>query len=298
MVNKIPLIIKAFSEMNISMLEILLDDTKTYQDATKETFLEKLNETFEKFKKSKDIQLSPFAGICKSKTCKNKGCAGMSFVGNISNISLDLIFDESENDFKDIYQCSNFKIHDKSVKPSKEFRVDIKEDEKVRFNPQPERQEIFQKCTIAFDEIIKSNTDVLTKEKLLKWIDDYYWLREELKNNTYFLPFIYRSIDNFRDLYNDLNNVGKHVPFEIKSFDALIDFQKVDFTHDSELLNWLVNYENLRNDLSTLHPFDEGDIVKMNYLRIHNQPKIRIDLSEFNNIIQFKTIYDSYRKHS
>lgn len=295
MVDKKTLIIRSLSEMNISMLEILLDDAKTYQGAAKVVFLEKLDEAFEQFKKSKNTQLLPFSGICKSKECENKGCKGMSFLGNRSNTSIDLIFDELENDFKDIYQCSNFKIHDKSVNSNKKFKVDIKEDEKLYFNPNPERQYIFQECATALDEIIKSNTDILTKDKLLKWIDDYYWLREELKNNTYFLPFIYRSIDNFRDLYNDLNNVAKHIQFENQSFDALVNFQKVDFSNETKLLNWLVNYENLRSDLSTIHhPFDDNGVIKMNYLRIHKQPKIRIDLNEFNNIIQFKSDFDKH----
>lgn len=298
MTSKKPLIIKAISEMNISLLEVLLDDNQTYQGATKETFLEKMDEVFEQFKKSKDIVLSPFAGFCKSKSCENKGCTGLAFLGNVSNISMDLIFDEADNNFKDIYRCSKFKINDKSIEPIGNYRIDVMYDEKSNFNPTPERLKIFQECKKAFNEIIKSNNITLTKDSLLKWIDDYYWVREELKNNTCFLPFIYRSIDNFRDLYNDLNNVVKYIQFEIQAFNALADIQKIDFFNKNELWNWLVTYENLRYDLSKLVvPFDSYGIVKMNYLRIRKQPKVRIDLADFSNIMQFKNDFDKYNAH-
>jgi tRNA(Ser,Leu) C12 N-acetylase TAN1 len=295
MTSKKELIIKAISEMNVSLLEVLLDDNQTYQGATKETFIEKIDEVFEQFKKSKDTMLSPFSGICKSKSCENKGCTGLAFIGNVSNISMALILDETETDLNDIYNCSSFKIKDKTIKPVENFRIDIKYDEKDSFNPTSEKLQFFRECKKAFNEITNSNNEILTKDKLVEWIEDYYWVREEFKNNIDYLPFLYRSIDNFRDLYNDLDNVVKHIPFEIPTFKAMVEFQNIDVTNERELLSWLVTHEDLRNDLSKLHnPFDSCGVIKMNYLKIHKQPKIRVDLADFSNIIQFKNDFDKH----
>jgi len=298
--SKKELILNAVSEMNISMLEILLDDAKTYQDATKETFIEKLGEVFEKFKQSNNTMLSSYSGICKSKTCSNKGCIGLAFVGNVSNISMALIFDEDQNDFNDIHSCSSFKIHDKSIKPIENYRIDIMSDEKTSFGPTLEgfeELEVFAQCIKAFDEIINSNNEILTKDKLVQWIEQYTWLRESFNNNIDFFPFLYRSVDNFRDLYNDLNNVVKHIPFEILTFKAMVEFHNTDITNERQLLSWLVAHEDLRNDLSKLYdPFDSCGVIKMNYLRIHKQPQIRVDLAHFNNIIQFKNDFDKHYK--
>ncbi len=88
-------ILKSFSNMDIAMLEIILDDSRTYQDATKETFLQKLHEVFIKFKSNNDESLIPYSGKCVSGEC-NKGCKGYSFVGNNSSNHTDFIFEETE----------------------------------------------------------------------------------------------------------------------------------------------------------------------------------------------------------
>ena len=45
------------------MLDLLLDDDKTYQDATKEAFLNRLSQSFSEFKDSNDTKLIAIKGI-------------------------------------------------------------------------------------------------------------------------------------------------------------------------------------------------------------------------------------------
>ena len=77
-------ILKYMSEMDIEMLSLILDDSKTYQDATKEVFLEKLKGAFESFKNEKDQKLNYYPGVCNSTECTNTGCKGYTFVGDTS----------------------------------------------------------------------------------------------------------------------------------------------------------------------------------------------------------------------
>jgi hypothetical protein len=65
----------------------------------------------------------PYKGRCAGAGCNSKGCTGFSFVGNFSNSYVDLIFEETEKDFKDIYTCVDFKCEDESV--SKEQGISI-----------------------------------------------------------------------------------------------------------------------------------------------------------------------------
>ena len=98
-------IIQYFSSMDLGMLELLLDENRTYQDASKEIFLEKVGSAFEEFKSNGDTYLTPAKGKCDSTSCNNNGCSGFAFIGNNSNKSLPLIFEENESDYVDIYFC-------------------------------------------------------------------------------------------------------------------------------------------------------------------------------------------------
>lgn len=50
--QKKDLIVNSFQKMDLDMLEVLLDNTRTYQEATKEVFLQKISGAFQKIKGS------------------------------------------------------------------------------------------------------------------------------------------------------------------------------------------------------------------------------------------------------
>lgn len=300
MTNKKPQIIQAISEMDILKLEELLDDNKTYQEATKQVFLEKLNEVFEKFKVKQDTQLISFSGSCNRESCtNNKGCTGLAFVGNASNNAMNLIFNESENNFEDIFKCSEFKTNDESINPIANYNIDIRNDEKANFYPTPEKFEIIEKCKVAYNEIINANNNVLTNDKITNWLQDNSALSDASYNNL--MSVLYRAVGDFTDLYNDLKDIESHIPFEISAFDAMTEFEKIDNSNDYELLNWLLQYENLHTELSIIDGSFESDGTINN--RYYKRPKLKIDLNEFESIIQFKPnfndcylkMYDKYK---
>lgn len=130
MTSKKQHIIHAITELDISKLEVLLDEDKTYQDTTKEMFISKLSEAFIKFKESKDDSLYFREGKCGSKLCKNRGCKGYTFIGNNSRLHMDLIFEESNNEIVDIYHCNDFSSSEVRIK-SMQVYINVKEDEKV-----------------------------------------------------------------------------------------------------------------------------------------------------------------------
>lgn len=133
MISKKELIIKAFSEMNISLLEVTLDENKYYHNGLdKKSFINKIRDVFDKFKKAKDTTLIPYTGKCMGGNCYSKGkCAGFSFVGNFSNNGINLNFEEGEDNYLNIQRCHDFKIDNKSVKPISNFTIEEFDDLRI-----------------------------------------------------------------------------------------------------------------------------------------------------------------------
>lgn len=130
MTSKKELIIKAFSEMNISLLEVTLDDDKYYHNGLdKKSFIDKISDVFDKFKQAKDTVLIPHKGKCNRGNCSAKEkCTGFSFVGNVSNNGINLNFEEGEHTYINIRRCPDFKIDDERVKPISNLEIEYFDD--------------------------------------------------------------------------------------------------------------------------------------------------------------------------
>ena len=133
MTSKKELIIKAFSEMNISLLEVTLDENKYYHNGLdKKSFIDKIRDVFDKFKKAKDTMLIPYTGKCMGGNCYPKGkCAGFSFIGNFSSNGINLNFEEGEDNYLNIKRCNDFKIDNKIVKPISNFTIEEFDDLRI-----------------------------------------------------------------------------------------------------------------------------------------------------------------------
>lgn len=296
MTNKKSQVLKAISEMNVSMLEVVLEENNTYQDADKSVFIDKISNVFDSLKAEKNTHLDPSYGSCDSEICTNRGCNGVAFVGNKSGSSLNLILVEGDNDYKDIYSCSNFKTKDKSITITKNYSLDIKADEKANFNPPNDKLKIFDDCKTAFSDIAKLKKEFDSKV-VLNWVEKHSWLFNEIRTDVYFLPYFYRSIDNFRDLYIDLKNLSKYYLLEIPCFEALSELQSLQSKDELLIQNLLKKYNNLRSDLSKFYvAFDSEDFLILNHVKNNNLNRLKIDKNDFINIMQFKSDFDKFRK--
>jgi len=99
-----------FTSMDIAKLRLHLKDEYTYQDTTKEIFLNEIESVFEAHRNSGDSELLIYEGACVgSKTCDNCGVKGYRFVGNHSKNYMDLLFEIEGDEIKDICDCMHFK---------------------------------------------------------------------------------------------------------------------------------------------------------------------------------------------
>ena len=294
MLSKKLLIIQAFSEMNISLLEVLLDDNSTYQKASKETFLEKMNVVFEQFKQSEDTSLLSYQGICNNKSCNNKGCSGFSFIGSNSNSHIDLVFDETKDDFKDIYNCSSFKTKNKSIAKKDSLNFDIGLDEQARYSPSPSKARTFQKCRDAYKEIVNAKTQVFKKDFLLSWLERNRELLNyiEDESNEFFI-FVYNSIDSFRSLFYNIERRINYIEFEIPAHKAIEEYHRIDVTIESIILKWLVVNEELYHNVKDLTSSIDSD----GRLKIFN-PKLLVEqkfmYGNYKPMTLFETAYEEH----
>lgn len=95
--------------MDIDKLRLDLKDEYTYEETTKELFLNEIEAVFKAHKYCGDTELLISKGACGSKTCDNCGVKGYRFVGNHSKNYMDLLFVMEGDDIKDIFECVQFK---------------------------------------------------------------------------------------------------------------------------------------------------------------------------------------------
>ena len=165
------------SLMDIDMLALILDENKTYQEATKEVFLEKLNVVFEKFKKENDTSLTPYPGVCKSTECSNTGCKGYSFVGNTSGTYIDLIFDDKEGEVHDIFYCHTMESEHQKLEDSNKINIYVGPEEEAAFVPTTEYLYQVQQSDKALKEILSYQNPYFSKESILYLVHKYWIIR-------------------------------------------------------------------------------------------------------------------------
>lgn len=108
-------IVYFFQRLDTNMLALILEDSCTYQDYDKKTFLKKLSLVFEELTSKGNTFLNVYQGKCNSSVCTNINCTGFSFLGNMTNDYMDLILEVEDGRVIDIYECHDFKMEDDTI---------------------------------------------------------------------------------------------------------------------------------------------------------------------------------------
>lgn len=205
--NKKEQIIKAIEEMDVSMLEVLLDENKTYGEATKKAYLKKLEKVFREFREEGDTELISYEGACKHKVCPMGGSGGNGFlfVGNHSKSYFGLMFEETENDYENINSCMSFQTYEDVSLGNYYWFPATGEDEKPGFKPDETLKYFIRKSHKAVEEL--NSHFVMKNETFRKWQDKYYWLHTSISefrggNGNRWSPNFIVSV--FDQCYSDL----------------------------------------------------------------------------------------------
>ena len=175
MISKKEQILKAFEDLDIYSLALLLNENQTYQDVTKEIFLRNLKELFVWIIGHEAIitDFKRYSGVCSK--C-NEGLGGFSFINSEKVCYGSFIFEEFDDDFKDIYSCTLFSCTLSDIKENY-GGISFFDDEKVGF--------------------MLNEEELLEKEFCLRGIT-------ELKNESNRLGFL--SIQFLKDWQHQFNS--------------------------------------------------------------------------------------------
>lgn len=183
--SKKRLILTAFENLDADALERLLDDGKTYQDVPKKLFVQRYREYFRNLTVDDEVicDFKAYPGKCEG--C-SKGKTGYSFVNSQDTCLAELVFVESDDDFLDIYVCSNFNSSNENILDNY-GGLYFCDDEKAGY-------------MLTFEELVE-------KDFCIKAIQE---IELELLHNKYLsLDFMKNWQRKYQTYYNGNNTVSK-----------------------------------------------------------------------------------------
>lgn len=261
-------IIHAIKNFDISKLETLLDDKRSYMDVSKSLFLERLEKKFESARKDRCYSFDEvFFGLCNF--C-NKGCEGMSFYSN-TGYYLDLFMEGEEEEVTDIYVCynlSNFTGLEKIFDLGPHFCLD----EKVLF--QPEKEYLFiEKQYESLLQEVEELKPFIKLDAFMKWYDTYSYLRDFALNLNFSQYSDYKLYKNVSLLIKDLEGI---VNLKIKSDSAIESLLSGhEATTEREQLIWL--FKN-KTDLYGAYNFIVPEDMSINSSVFYKSKHLEIDI--------------------
>lgn len=292
--NQLEAFLYYMAKLDNGMLSEILEDSRTYQDTTKELFMERLTEVLEKFKEwGEDTLLEAIPGVCSNKKC-NIGCCGYAFEGNCSGLHLDLIIEKSNGQILDIFDCSEFKTDTKELDPDKSLSIEIYPDEEVGFQPTEEYLMTLHQCNNACDELLKKEKTVLNINTAEQWLDKYKELSKSF--DIFYMPGRYKKFDR---LYHRIKNLYDYVEYKEECGEALKFYDKTVRNKENEnrIVHWLVKYERLGNEvfegfIENYFKKEEQQIAGL--FPLHKEYSLLIDLQDFETQLSFKKLFDKY----
>jgi hypothetical protein len=282
------------AKMDVRILSEILEDSRTYQNTTKELFMERLTEALEKFKEwGKDTVLEAIPGECRNEKC-NIGCRGYAFEGNCSELHLDLIIEMNNLQIMDICHCLDFKTETKELNPDKSLSIEIYPDEKMDFQPTEEYLMTLHQCNNACDELLKKEKAILNLKTAGQWLEKY----KELSNSfdIFYMPGRYKKFDR---LYHRIKNLYELVEYKEEAEEALKFYDKTVKNRETEnrIVHWLVKYERLGNEVLEsfmTYYFKNEEQTAAGFFPLNKEYSLLIDIQDFETHLEFKKLYDRY----
>lgn len=235
-------ILQSISAMDIEILRHYLKKEYTYEEATKDVFLEKMEAIFEKHRGAGDAKLLYYPGACTSETCPNCGNRGYRFVGNQTRNYLDLLFETEGDNITDIYSCSQFSSDEELQNLGSKSIIDVGRDEKAGFIKTPSYWAKVYAAQDAYKEIITTPPRVLSKEDILYWLNKHAELNDRL---GVFNPFRSKmKWSDFHGLYSDLKDIKKAI-FDNEDKIIQANKERENVESEEQLVEWALKYEDV-----------------------------------------------------
>lgn len=273
MENKKDLIIKAFEKLDANMLDVLLSDDQPYQDVSKDLFVDELKRYFEDMKTSKysKFDYKAYKGVCQN--C-SKGKTGFSFVNSEGHSFMSMIFEETEDDFTDIYKCGSFCTENTEIEEEM-TGISFYKDDEVTYVPSAKNILEEKRCESAFSELMREieTEGILSKKFYIPWTEKFGDLDDI---SEAFTGESYRYKSKIKKPLHTLKYYGNIVERESLAKKKLIEFLKIPIITKENIISWLIacdrEFEFLKYGFADTTNFKSG---------YFEDSGLKIDLHEF-----------------
>lgn len=286
-------IVKAIEELDMESLKLILDENLTYQDATKEVFLKKLNDIFNEFKKNNDT-LQSYSGRCGSKDCSNFDKNGMLFCGSNSGKHFNLIIEDDENEnVKDLYYCNVFKCNfeDKANKKGKSLEILVYEDEKANFKPSSHYNYINSTSLKAISDLNDFRDKTISKNEITDWLQEY----SDFYGSMSIFNFRYKNEHKFYHFYYRAKVLNEYLILEEDCTKAMRLYDTLLEDNEMNLLKWLAEHEHLKDAMILFYPeYADENTGELKKVIFNEELNISIDIVYFKNCIRFQDLIDMH----
>jgi len=284
--------------MDIETLRKHLKGDYSYEDTSKEIFLNEIERLFKRHKNARDTKLLIYEGKCTDDNCDKRG---YRLIGNRSRNYIDLVFDTEKDDIINIFSCESFhtdtEIEDIGIRTN----ININLDDRHSFNKTPEYWAKVNAATTAWEEIIISPPRLMNFDELTYWVDKHFVTDELIGSYESFNPAM--KWTPFSLIYSELREMRDYLA---QSIDEIITANSLinNIITEPDLIEWLLEYEDIGHwaPFYLKHTFNkEGDHYWWNYKNpIHFKDTIFSQALDFLDLYQknYKAIFEKYSTYT
>ncbi|WP_179318841.1 hypothetical protein [Winogradskyella helgolandensis] len=288
-------IIKAITEMDMALLDVVLDNDKAYMEVPKELFIKTLSIELNKLKNQ---GITKFVNVSKG-TCNKcfNGCNGYTFLTK-NNDYLDLLFKEENNEIVDLFRCNIFKNEENLIKKNCIY-FRFKKDESKNYNPSSYISSLQKQVEVAVKEFEKFENKITDIDKFVSWFKDNKKIHNSVKDldwdYNFVWPFlsIYMTIENFNELVKNHNSAKKALAeFDSSSEKSMIDWL---IKYEKSKLRFTNGYEKTKNwEKTNLILFKNGETFFETGGEIKLYNHVLVDIKEYKESVLFSDIFSKY----
>lgn len=292
-------VLDCFKNMDAEMLYLLLDNNHTYQDATKEVFVDKVNQIFEKFNSKGDTELFIENYYCACPDCNSSDVLTYCFAGNVSHCALPLMFKVENERIIDIYRCfAHYEkdgyilpydtMHEKqNIEILKYYTIEINRDERANFKPTENYLVFIHNCETQYAKLESKKNTAINIDFIINWI-------EHNKALKLACPIFSGKHNEFSSMYNFLKETVEFLDYMHEAEMAINDFDFNPIESKDLLIKWLLKYEDLANDKLLLVRFYFEDDQNIENVHMVNEPSFILRKSDFGEVFNFTNVFDTY----
>lgn len=258
MKSYLDVILNCFSEMDMEGLRLYLKKDYTYQEATPDVFLDKIESLFNEFKASGDTELLVYPGTCVEISCNPELIrTGYRFVGNVTGdyMSLRFITDTEDGltvtDILDMFNCTCMRTVEPVIRRGERKDIDISDFETAGYNGPTEFAYQSELAKKGARELVAYPRKALEFSTLYPWLETYRLTAEFISKNIF--KNYTRDWQKFLKIYYTVDNIFNVIDsLDFKDITTGGDLNWEE--NEEEAIQWVLEIEKvLMRDRSTFH---------------------------------------------